>query len=400
MTDVIRAYDAVVDSIDKKERAVVARIHTSDIDRFNSVIVTRAGRLDGYLKNPVVLWEHGKDPRRFTDPIGMNKRLGYAGYRDVKGVGKSPTELIAKTRFLEDDFSQQRYEWYRDEVLSAFSIRVLPNLENCGPATTEEIKQDPALGRGYYLEYGGGPGVFVYRDWELGEYSGTTVPGNGNALTVARMAAIGDLVSRSLLWLPDEARAYFDPAVTRVIVEKDGKFYVESEDGKNLGGPYGSHGEAAKRLEQVEYFKHKDASKRTMTDSEDGQATGGAALKPGRIKKVGAKYVVHDDDGKPVSEHDDPDEAQKAVGGICPKRSIGEPYIECDGQTWTLRGPEGELIVSSEDARLVEQAERALKISRTFDELNESMAASAMARNATIQADIAAMLDLALNGRV
>jgi hypothetical protein len=200
--------------------------------------------------------------------------------------------------------------------------------------------------------------------------------------------------------MPDEARAYFDPAVERKIVEKDGKFFVESEDGKNLGGPYSSHGEAAKRLEQVEYFKHTDKPGRTMTDSEGGMTSGGAALKPGRIKKKGDKYIVHDDDGKPVSEHDDPDEAQKAAGGICPSRSAGEPYIECDGQTWTLRGPAGELIVSSEDAHLVEQAERALKVSRTFDELNETMTASATARNAAIQADIAAMLDLALNGRV
>jgi len=29
-----------------------------------------------------------------------------------------------------------------------------------------------------------------------------------------------------------------------------------SEKGKNLGGPYKSRGEAEKRLNQVEYFKH------------------------------------------------------------------------------------------------------------------------------------------------
>jgi hypothetical protein len=32
---------------------------------------------------------------------------------------------------------------------------------------------------------------------------------------------------------------------------------VKSKSGKNLGGPYKSRKAAAKRLRQVEYFKHK-----------------------------------------------------------------------------------------------------------------------------------------------
>jgi hypothetical protein len=32
---------------------------------------------------------------------------------------------------------------------------------------------------------------------------------------------------------------------------------VVSEEGKNLGGPYRTRNEAAKRLKQVEYFKHR-----------------------------------------------------------------------------------------------------------------------------------------------
>lgn len=33
---------------------------------------------------------------------------------------------------------------------------------------------------------------------------------------------------------------------------------VVSSTGKNLGGPYKSKGKAQARLQQVEYFKHKD----------------------------------------------------------------------------------------------------------------------------------------------
>lgn len=40
----------------------------------------------------------------------------------------------------------------------------------------------------------------------------------------------------------------------KVVKKKDG-WYVESEKGKNLGGPYATKGEAEKRLQQVEYFK-------------------------------------------------------------------------------------------------------------------------------------------------
>lgn len=44
-----------------------------------------------------------------------------------------------------------------------------------------------------------------------------------------------------------------------MIVKRDGKYHVMSEDGsKHLGGPYASEDEAQQRLRQVEYFKHRD----------------------------------------------------------------------------------------------------------------------------------------------
>jgi hypothetical protein len=47
------------------------------------------------------------------------------------------------------------------------------------------------------------------------------------------------------------------------VIKKAGKsgFKVTSEKGKNLGGPYKSKAEAGKRLQQVEYFKHKKGNK-------------------------------------------------------------------------------------------------------------------------------------------
>lgn len=42
-----------------------------------------------------------------------------------------------------------------------------------------------------------------------------------------------------------------------MIVKVGGKWYVRSEEGKNLGGPYDSKEAAEARLRQVEYFKHR-----------------------------------------------------------------------------------------------------------------------------------------------
>lgn len=41
-----------------------------------------------------------------------------------------------------------------------------------------------------------------------------------------------------------------------IVKRKDG-YYVVSEKGKNLGGPYKTRPAAKKRLGEVEYFKHK-----------------------------------------------------------------------------------------------------------------------------------------------
>jgi hypothetical protein len=265
MTPVTRAFDAVVDDVNKADRTLVAKINTAGVDRYRTVIDPRGGKLENYRKNPAVLWEHGRDPRRHTDPIGRNVWIRHNG-------GSRPDTLLARTKFLEDDFSQQRFEWYRDGTLNAFSVNILPVAERCGPPTREEMRASPDWEAA----------ETVYREWDLAEYSGTTIPGNADCLVSERAAKMMELVSRQLLWLPDDVRPMLEEraasaveAVTvdapesseqRRIVEEDGKFFVLSEDGdKRLGGPYGSRGEAEKRLEQVEYFKHHDKGRSLWT---------------------------------------------------------------------------------------------------------------------------------------
>lgn len=46
-----------------------------------------------------------------------------------------------------------------------------------------------------------------------------------------------------------------------MIVKRPDGYYVKSEEGKNLGGPYKTREEAKKRLSVVEYFKHVGTAK-------------------------------------------------------------------------------------------------------------------------------------------
>jgi len=45
-----------------------------------------------------------------------------------------------------------------------------------------------------------------------------------------------------------------------MIVKRSDGYHVVSEKGKNLGGPYRTREGAARRLRQVEYFKHNKKS--------------------------------------------------------------------------------------------------------------------------------------------
>ncbi len=326
MNPVIRAYDAAIDSVDKADRSLVARINTAGVDRYNTVIDPRGGKLENYRKNPAVLWEHGKDPRRFTDPIGRNVWVKHNG-------GQRPTELLARTKFLDDDFSQQRFEWYRDGVLNAFSVNILPVHERCGPPTGEEVRAIPDWGNV----------ATVYREWDLAEYSGTTIPGNADCLVSERAAKMLDLVSRNLLWLPEDVRT---------LVEERGhaKDDVCPECGKAR---------------------------------EDGAAT----------CECGHTYKDKADD-------------RKATPGGNPKPvAKSAPYIDTDGQTWTVRGADGVSLALYRDAKVADESLRLMLAARPdgprgFERTLVQMLVEQRAHNDRLFEDMIARLELKLYGRV
>lgn len=254
MTEPIsRSYLAEVTENLSAERAIVAKIGTGDLDRFMTVIDPAGMDLRGFRENPVVLWEHGKDPTRGRLPIGRNAW--------IKARKNGNGELLAKTQFAKDDYSQSLYEMYRDGMLRGWSIHAIPDAARCSPPTKDERRARPDLERCQMM----------FRGTELTEYSGTAVPGNAKALTM--MEARG-------IWFPDEARSVeVERDAKKVIANGDGyegrneedddltedqrryithsgsEWIVHAEDGKVLG-THGSKAEAVAQLAAVEAHKH------------------------------------------------------------------------------------------------------------------------------------------------
>ena len=144
---------ATVEDVLPGERAVVAVVNTDAIDRFKTVIDPAGMDRTGFLKNPVVLWEHGKD-----------REAGVC--RSVAASGSSPARpsaiILAKTVFGEDDFSDSIFRLYQDGTLKGFSIDGLPDAAKCSPPSAEEVRKRPDL-----VDC-----RMVYRRWELLEVLG------------------------------------------------------------------------------------------------------------------------------------------------------------------------------------------------------------------------------------
>lgn len=336
MEPIVRAYDAQIDSVNTKERTLVARINTSALDRYNTVIDPKGARLDNYRRNPVVLWEHGKDPRRFTDPIGRNLWVRSSG-------GEAPLDLLAKTRFLNDDFSQQRYEWYRDGILNAFSVNILPDVGGASPPTKEEVRTRPELA----------DCTMMYRSWDLAEYSGTTVPGNADALA-DRASKVLDLVERSMLWIPDEAKALYEEARSHKTdgenllsgellrgggVKKEGDKWVAYSESGNKLGEHDNEKDAKDQL--AAYYVHKDKDK---------DRAGGLNLLARYIRHEGDKWIVYSESGKKLGEHDSEGDAKKQLAAI--EANKGRSWIEESGSMFIVRGANGEAITATRDKAL------------------------------------------------
>jgi len=173
MDYLVRAFEGNIDSVLEGERAVVARINTSGIDRLKTIIDPLGCDVSHFNKTRSVLWNHGLDPIRGTVPIG-------AGWAKVR---RAERDMLGKTTFAKDDFSNQLFDAYKDGTLRGWSIKA--GVHEASPPTKEEIRSNPALEEC----------ETIYRRWDLIEFSATPTPGNSDCLTM--------LVSRGLITAPE-----------------------------------------------------------------------------------------------------------------------------------------------------------------------------------------------------
>lgn len=136
---------SVVKGVDKQARTVHAIISTESTDRVGDVIKQDGWVIDGFMKNPVVLWNHDYS----RPPIGKCINL-------VVRDGR----LEAVTKFADSEFGREIFSLYEGGHLSAFSVGFRP---------IEWIP--PKNGKGY-----------CYTKSELLEYSCVPVPANADAV--------------------------------------------------------------------------------------------------------------------------------------------------------------------------------------------------------------------------
>ncbi len=238
MDTIFRTFEASIDSVLEGERAVVARINTSGVDRLKTVIDPLGADTSHFNKTRSVLWNHGLDPIRGTVPIG-------AGWAKVR---RAERDMLGKTTFAKDDFSSQLFESYRDGTLRGWSIKA--GVHESSPPTREEIRSRPELEEC----------ETIYRKWDLIEFSATPTPGNSDCLTM--------LVSRGLITAPEgfvaklpkdfpcEQEIEGIPEETcRYITGSGDSWTVHAEDGKELG-KHKTKEEAEKQLAAIEAHKH------------------------------------------------------------------------------------------------------------------------------------------------
>lgn len=358
MEKLCRAYQAEVRAVDGEERTVTSTVNTASVDRYKTVISPEGIDLMAYRKNPVVLWEHGKDPTRGSKPIGKNLWIRQVG-----------STLQAKTVFWDDEYSRSIFDMYKDGMLSGWSINVLPDPDSSSPPTKEELRARPDLSECR----------MVYRKGELAEYSAVAVPGNPDTLTILEQRGI---------WVPEELRAVKAKTEDEEEAEEAEEESPEEEaDEENEGN------------EDVEEDEGEDEEE-TVGRKKVQQKASSRALR--YIRKKGSKWVVYSHKGKVLGTHSSRADAVAQLGAIeasKARRKQGRRIELNDGVYRVLDG--SDIILATPDYDIaVECLETMGERWRSFEATHASLLQAIRQEHARIRSDILTMLDLSLSGRV
>jgi len=203
-----KQFTAEETKIDADERTVTAIISTGSVDRDGEVLMPSGIQVENFMKSPVVLWAHDYQ----DTPIGK-----------AMWVTKGTKRITAKLKFAETEKAEEVYQLFKDGFLNAFSVGFNPL--SGGRPTTDEVKAKPEL-----AEAG-----WIYRKWELLEFSAVPVPANPEALSLAvksHKLELSDETLKDFSLLQDDIEETFYPANKTVeVVENNYTAYASIEDG-------------------------------------------------------------------------------------------------------------------------------------------------------------------------
>lgn len=161
----IRQFSAETKALDDS-RSLIVTITTPTPDRSGDVVVPKGGRLEHFLKNPVVLFGHKYD----EPPIAKAEDLVV-----------TETGIKAKVTFPEEGvyaFADAIYGLIKAGIMHAWSIGF--------QASRDDVEQLP----------GGG---LKFNGWDLLEFSAVPVPANPEALTILRSKGLADEQVKELI---------------------------------------------------------------------------------------------------------------------------------------------------------------------------------------------------------
>lgn len=155
-------------AINVEERSIVHVITDSTIDRSQEIVDPNGVDKRNYDKNPVVLFGHNY--RAVGDQIPIVGRAAW-----VKQEGES---LIAKTIFSDaTQLARDAWALAKEGLMPATSIGFIPR--GIEAAMLEDVKD---LNPSNRADYDPKAQVFIFRNWELLEYSLVPIPANPNAV--------------------------------------------------------------------------------------------------------------------------------------------------------------------------------------------------------------------------
>jgi len=149
--EIFKQYSEEIREVDAEDRTVIHLITTDTRDRYGDIVEPKGGQIENFLRDPVVLDGH----KYGTFPVGTNVWLK-----------KNKGGILAKTRFHDKtQIAIDAFNLVAEGILRAWSIGFMP-------INWETFEEDGTRG-------------YLYKIWELLEYSLVTVPANPDALTMA-----------------------------------------------------------------------------------------------------------------------------------------------------------------------------------------------------------------------